>query len=103
MSTYYSRAQTQTAPIRDQDIRDLIKTIQIQLCLKQADLTPQVLKKLIATHQTLPVLNVQFLQMLLEQNNKAQELRLNSKRKEYDFQVFNLNISQINLPSIENP
>jgi len=62
------------------------------------------LRRIILIHQTLPVLNVQFLQLLLEQSNKLREIRLQQKRgKDFEaLQVFNLNVSQLQLPSIDN-
>lgn len=35
----HSHPKSQTAPIKDQEIRDLIKTIQIQLCMKQSEMS----------------------------------------------------------------
>ncbi len=40
-----------------EDLRDLIKTIQISLCLKQSELSLLTMKKLIQIHSYLPVLN----------------------------------------------
>lgn len=54
----------------DQDLRDLLKTIQIQLCMKFQEISPMTIKKLIIIHQTLPILNIQFLQLLLTTYNE---------------------------------
>lgn len=64
----------------DDDLKDLLKTIQIQLCLKQQELSIYTMKKLIIIHQTLPVLNAQFLTILLQASNKMRELRLTNQR-----------------------
>jgi hypothetical protein len=34
----------------DDDVRDLLKTIQIQLCMKQNELSPKTVKKLMILH-----------------------------------------------------
>jgi hypothetical protein len=77
--------------------------------MKQSELSLMTMKKLIIIHQTLPVLNVQFLHLLLTAYNKMREIRsLNSGNKahnfqhSYDVQIFNLNISQIKLPLVTN-
>jgi hypothetical protein len=57
--------------LADEDIRDLMKTLQIQLCLKRAELSGKTIKKLSLMHQTLPVLNVQFLLLMLDTANRA--------------------------------
>ena len=53
------------------------------------------------------MLNVQFLYLLLQSYNKMREHRANphfnrSLQQQYDVQIFNLNISQINLPKVTN-
>ena len=57
----------------EEDMRDLLKTLQIQLCMKQSELSIHTLKKLIIIHQTLPVLNLQFLHMLVSTFNMYRE------------------------------
>jgi hypothetical protein len=56
-------------------MRDLLKTIQIQLCLKQQELNLLTLKRLLSIHHTVPILNTHFLRVLLQQYNKLRELR----------------------------
>lgn len=56
------------------------------------------IKKLIIVHQTLPILNVQFLHILLLSIN-----RLREKQGRFDVQVFNLNIAGLGLPQVDNP
>lgn len=63
------------------------------------------IKKLIIIHQSLPILNMQFLHLLLTMNNRFKETRssINSRNQiPFDVQVFNLNITYINLPNITN-
>jgi hypothetical protein len=52
-----------------------LKTIQIQLCLKQQELNLLTLKRLLSIHHTVPILNTHFLRVLLQQYNKLRELR----------------------------
>ncbi len=49
---YSSRANPLASPSAayDSDLRDLLKTIQIQLCLKQGELSPMTIKKLVIVH-----------------------------------------------------
>jgi len=55
-------------------------------------------------HQTLPVLSVQFLYMLLSTYNKVMKRKMAGTLKNisqgwhFDVQIFNLNISHLNLP-----
>ena len=55
----------------------------------------------------MPVLNVQFLQVLLTAYNKMREYKAasgvsSSFQHSYDVQIFNLNISLLNLPKVSN-
>ena len=55
-------------------------------------------------HQTLPVLSVQFLYMLLSSYNKVMKRKMEGTLKQptqgwhFDVQIFNLNVSHLNLP-----
>lgn len=87
-------------------MKDLLKTIQIQLCMKKSELSAQTIKKLIIMHQTLPILNVQFLHLLISTYNHVraeQNLYKTYKMDKFDVHIFNLNISMINLTMVQSP
>lgn len=75
--------------------------------MKQNELSPQTIKKLTIIHQTLPVLSVQFLHLLLSSYNKVMRKKLQGTLKapsgwQFDVQIFNMNVSCLNLPQITN-
>eukprot|EP00347_Sterkiella_histriomuscorum_P024467 403331016 len=76
------------------DFYDLLKTMQIQICLQEQQINPQTVEKLIRLHLELPILNPQFLTLLLKQYNLQKSIF-----KKVDLPVFNLNISLLNLPN----
>lgn len=58
------------------------------------------IKKLVIVHQLLPILNVQFLHLLLTSFNTLKEER--GRGASFELQIFNLNISAVNLPQVRS-
>lgn len=78
---------------RDEVLKDLLKTIQISICMKRKDVNYFTIRKLIIIHLTLPIYNAKFMQFLLEAyaDNKDQ-LKGNNPHVISDLSVWNLNI-----------
>jgi len=87
---------------RDEDIiPHLIKTIQINLTSNAKEITAIEFKRLISLHTILPILHEPFLGILLS----AYPALLNQgavNMSDNDLNIFSMNISQINLPMIED-
>ncbi|CDW72940.1 UNKNOWN [Stylonychia lemnae] len=67
-----------------------------QLCLMEKQISLQSLDKLCRTHYKLPVLNSHFLAMLVRLHNQ------NNTYKKNELKIFNLNISLLRLPTLNN-
>jgi hypothetical protein len=87
----------------EQDIiPHLIKTIQVNLSSQAKEITAIEFKRLISLHTIIPVLHEPFLGLLLSAY-PAMLSQGTVTLNDNDLNIFNLNISEINLPAIEDP
>ena len=81
------------------DFNDLVKAVQIQLCISTNLHHIVTVSKLLKIHLTLPILNVHFLHALLRGYNLFSE----QFSRKYYVSPFSIDISQINLSKQSNP
>lgn len=80
------------------DYYDLLKTMQVRLCLIENVLAKVTVEKLIFMHRSIPILNPHFLAMLLRYYNKKRLLDEGPHRLTGE-KIFSLNISELDLPN----